>query len=78
MKPYLTNSFDWQSERVANVFDEMTLWSANFGQLLLDNFPIKKYEKILGVGFGTGFPLIKIPTSAQKPYCTPRNRRFRF
>ena len=60
MKSYLTKTFDWQTQRVADVYDEMPLWTANFGQLLLENFPIKAYKQVLDIGFGTGFPLIEI------------------
>lgn len=51
---------DWQSKQVVNIFDEITLWSAPFGRLLLENIPMKPNTKIVDIGFGTGFPLIEL------------------
>ena len=51
---------DYQSRDVANIFDEVTLWSAPFGRLLLENIPMKPKAKIVDIGFGTGFPLIEL------------------
>ena len=60
MENYLTRKLDWQQEDVTSLYDELPLWSAPFGLLLLDNFPIGEYENYLDIGFGTGFPLIDI------------------
>ena len=60
MKPYLTKTLDWQTDEIANQYDELPLWSAPFAKLLLDNFPIGTYENYLDIGCGTGFPLIDI------------------
>ena len=60
MKTYLTKVLDWQTDAVVNQYDELPLWSAPFGKLLLDNFPIGNYEQYLDIGCGTGFPLIDI------------------
>lgn len=51
---------DWQTAEVASIFDEVTLWSAPFGRLLLENIPLKKAATILDIGFGTGFPLVEL------------------
>ena len=51
---------NWESREVVNIFDEVTLWSAPFGRLLLENIPMKKGAKIADIGFGTGFPLIEL------------------
>lgn len=59
-KPYLEKTFDWRTKEVADSFDEITLWSANFGQLLLEHFPIRDYKRVLDIGFGTGFPLLEL------------------
>ncbi len=60
MKKYLTKTLDWKEEKIAQLYDELPLWSSPFGLLLLDNFPIGEYENYLDIGFGTGFPLIDI------------------
>ncbi len=51
---------DWESREVVNIFDEITLWSAPFGRLLLENIPMIPEAKIVDIGFGTGFPLIEL------------------
>lgn len=51
---------DWKDEKVVNVFDEVTLWSAPFGRLMLENIPMKSQATVLDIGFGTGFPLIEL------------------
>lgn len=51
---------DWQSEEVVSIYDEVNLWSAPFGRMLLENIPMKRGIRILDIGFGTGFPLIEL------------------
>ncbi len=51
---------DWESRAVATIFDEVTLWSAPFGRLLLENIPMKPGATVVDIGFGTGFPLIEL------------------
>jgi len=51
---------DWKSKEVVNIFDDVTLWSAPFGRLLLENIPMTPKAKIVDIGFGTGFPLIEL------------------
>jgi len=51
---------DFENKEVVNVFDEVTLWSAPFGRLLLENIPMKPKAKVVDIGFGTGFPLIEL------------------
>ena len=60
MDNYLIRDLDWKREDVANLCDELPLWSSPFGLLLLENFPIGEYDNYLDIGFGTGFPLIEI------------------
>ncbi len=60
MENYLTRVLDWKRIEIGNLCDELPLWSAPFGLLLLDNFPIGEYENYLDIGYGTGFPLIEI------------------
>jgi len=58
MKRYLNNSFDFTE--LANVYDEMPLWSAPFGLKLLANIKYKKGITALDIGFGAGFPLTEL------------------
>jgi len=51
---------DFQKKEIVNVFDEISLWAAPFGRLLLEHIPMNKNAKILDLGFGTGFPLIEL------------------
>lgn len=51
---------DWKDNKVVNVIDEVTLWSAPFGRMLLENIPMKAGVNIVDIGFGTGFPLIEL------------------
>ncbi|MCP4604355.1 MAG: class I SAM-dependent methyltransferase [Proteobacteria bacterium] len=60
MKRYLETTFDWRTQEIANIYDELPFWSAPFGGLLLDNVPFKAYKTFLDVGFGAGFPLIDL------------------
>jgi ubiquinone/menaquinone biosynthesis C-methylase UbiE len=41
-------------------YDELPLWSAMFGLLLLDEVPLANVTTALDVGCGTGFPLIEL------------------
>ena len=51
---------DWQKKETVNVFDEVNLWTAPFGRLMLENIPMNANAKVLDIGFGTGFPLIEL------------------
>ena len=51
---------DWNTTKVVNIFDELTLWSAPFGQMMLEHMPMTKGISIVDIGFGTGFPLIEL------------------
>jgi len=66
MKTYLEKEFDWNDYSTVNQYDELSLWSAPFGLLLLDNIPLLKYNSYLDVGTGTGFPLIDIKQRLNK------------
>jgi arsenite methyltransferase len=52
-----------------DLYDELPLWSAPFGLLLLDRIPMKPGLVILDVGAGTGFLTVEL---AQR--CGPRTR----
>jgi len=51
---------DFSSPRVIAAYDELPLWSAMFGLLLLDEVPLSGVKTALDVGCGTGFPLIEL------------------
>lgn len=51
---------DYQDPKIVNIFDEVNLWTAPFGRLLLENIPMRQGMTILDVGFGTGFPLVEL------------------
>ncbi len=51
---------DFASARVMSAYDELPLWSAMFGLLLLDEVPLTYMRNVLDVGCGTGFPLIEL------------------
>lgn len=46
--------------RLLQVFDELPIWSAPFGQALLDRFRYRERLTVLDVGCGTGFPSIEL------------------
>ena len=57
---YLTKKIDYLQSDITNAYDDLPVWSAPFGLLLLDNFPIGEYTDYLDIGCGTGFPLLEI------------------
>ena len=56
----MKNLLDWRTKEVVNIFDEVTLWSAPFGEMLLKHIPMKEGASVVDIGFGTGFPLIEL------------------
>lgn len=57
---YLDTSIDWNDPNVISGQDELSLWSAPFGLMLLENLRIQPDMTVLDVGFGTGFPLLEL------------------
>jgi arsenite methyltransferase len=51
---------DFNSPHVIAAYDEVALWSAMFGLLLLEEVPLANVTNALDVGCGTGFPLIEL------------------
>jgi ubiquinone/menaquinone biosynthesis C-methylase UbiE len=51
---------DFTDPRIVNAYDELPLWSAMFGLLLLEEVPLANIGTALDVGCGTGFPLIEL------------------
>ena len=51
---------DFASPQIMTAYDELPLWSAMFGLLLLEEVPLANVKTALDVGCGTGFPLIEL------------------
>lgn len=54
------SEFDFDDDRLIELFDELPFWSAPFGIKLLEYIKIKKGITALDIGFGAGFPLTEI------------------
>lgn len=57
---YLNTAFNFNSDELIEVLDELPFWSAPFGIKLLDKIKFRKNITILDIGFGTGFPLLEL------------------
>jgi arsenite methyltransferase len=58
MKKYLSGNF--VLDKMANVLDELPIWSAPFGLKLLDYVDYRPDISVLDIGSGTGFPLTEL------------------
>lgn len=54
---------------IADHYDELPLWSAPFGQLILDRVPLRRGQTVVDIGAGTGFLTVEL---AQR--CGPDSR----
>lgn len=59
MNDYLSYRFKDNPE-VVKTYDELTIWSASFGLLLLKHLELKPDLTVLDIGSGTGFPLLEL------------------
>ncbi|MCC6462449.1 MAG: class I SAM-dependent methyltransferase [Saprospiraceae bacterium] len=59
MSAYLDYQFE-DSPDVVDTFDELPLWSAAFGLLLLKHLPLQSGLMVLDIGSGAGFPLLEL------------------
>ena len=57
---FLQFKVDLSAPDIIAAWDELPLWSAMFGLLLLEHVPLKNVHLALDVGCGTGFPLIEL------------------
>lgn len=57
---FLDFEADFSSPQILAAYDELPLWSAMFGLLLLEEVPLTNIAAALDVGCGTGFPLIEL------------------
>ncbi len=51
---------DLEDPEIVSAYDELPLWSATFGLLLLKHLPFDRHAAVLDVGCGTGFPLLEL------------------
>jgi arsenite methyltransferase len=57
---YLDFHIDLGAADTVSAYDELPLWSAMAGLLLLEHVELTRDARVLDVGCGTGFPLIEI------------------
>jgi ubiquinone/menaquinone biosynthesis C-methylase UbiE len=66
MTQYLKTDWDYNSERLVDVYDELPLWAAPFGLKLLDGIRYEKGIHAIDIGFGAGFPLTELAMRLDK------------
>jgi ubiquinone/menaquinone biosynthesis C-methylase UbiE len=59
MTEYLSYQFD-DTEEFISTWDELPLWSAPFGLLMLKHLELKPNLKVIDLGSGAGFPLMEV------------------
>jgi arsenite methyltransferase len=56
----MQTEFDLTDSQVVDVYDDLPIWSAMAGQLLMRHVPLDPKMRVLDVGCGTGFPTIEL------------------
>ena len=67
MTDYLQHPVGLDTPGVAAVMDELSLWSARFGLLLLEHVELRSGMQILDLGCGTGFPTFELAQLGGSP-----------
>ncbi|MGD8540533.1 MAG: methyltransferase domain-containing protein [Candidatus Aminicenantes bacterium] len=60
MLDYLDTKVDADSGALLSAQDDLPLWSAPFGLVLLNHIRLRPKIKALDIGFGSGFPLLEL------------------
>lgn len=60
MPSYLSFTADFTDPATVSAYDELPLWSAMAGLLLLEHVPLRPAMRALDIGCGTGFPAIEL------------------
>jgi arsenite methyltransferase len=60
MTDYLQHVNDYENPDVAQVFDELSLWSSRFARLLFEHLELKRDIEALDLATGNGFPLFEL------------------
>src|SRR4051812_32428075 len=59
MTEYLKYKFD-DSPELVSTFDELPLWSASFGLMMLKHLKLRPNLTVVDIGSGAGFPLLEL------------------
>jgi SAM-dependent methyltransferase len=57
---FLQDPIDLQAPEFGDLYDELPLWSAPFGLMLLDRVPVRAGQTIVDIGAGTGFLALEL------------------
>jgi len=57
---YLDRTLDVEAPEFISAWDEVSLWGARFGILLLEEVRLARGMRVLDLGCGTGFPLFEL------------------
>ncbi len=60
MCDYLDFSADFSDPELVSAYDQVSIWSAMFGLLMLDRIPMRRNMTVLDIGYGTGFPILEL------------------